>query len=667
MRRQGTLGRFWGAKSYGFIYPVGESSGLGIYVHASQIKGVEQVQLGMRLEYTEGHDSRGRPLATNVTTPKPFLSVEDDLRSSIIEKKQKQKQGHPFGGSSHGAGSEQRLVDFVVTQLQANGSMVISKLAAPLYQLHPEVKAKVAAAGGLRQWLGSRLAGRVQFADHGSGLWTVQLSRAKDVGLSGQRSSAGPKRSQVEAAAPSQHSHPRGSSSDGDGSSAAKRARTEPPPSASATGRVQLGGGSTGVSGQDQQFGQNAIAKRLERFGGSAGSGSGKATARTEPPLQQAQQRSTAAAERRYDTDGAGGRQLYTKAEFIEEYGGTREWEQAAREQPQPQQNRGTDAKVWRQGGGSSNGDGSNTAGKRKRDEPASSGAARPMSKSEGKRRMPAEPTARAPRPVASADGTVVMEMTVEGAAIAENKALEVSRKSGCRLLQRSTLELRRSLARNKQGMPICGSNPGPKSSACATHSFGPHVGTGRGMLALEGHALQLRHAAQLLLGNAKGKKGGPPVLQLAADDDQADWLLGQAGGTLRQLKRGMPKKGSNPGRAGWRRYHSHAPAPVRRRPCGRANDGRPRRRGGGGPAHLAVVRWLRSRSGAALRKGAAPDPRGGARHRRAVAGPRGRAAEARAAQRGGRLKQRGCGRQLVIIGRLIRRRVELSGAAEAR
>jgi hypothetical protein len=39
--------------------------------------------------------------------------------------------------------------------------------------------------------------------------------------------------------------------------------------------------------------------------------------------------------ERRYDDDGGGGQKLYTKAEFVELYGGTTEWQRAAREQQQ--------------------------------------------------------------------------------------------------------------------------------------------------------------------------------------------------------------------------------------------------------------------------------------------------------------------------------------------
>ena len=55
-------------------------------------------------------------------------------------------------------------------------------------------------------------------------------------------------------------------------------------------------------------------------------------------------------------------------------------------------------------------------------------------------------------------------------------------------------------------------------------------------MLALGGTALQLRHAAQLLLKEAKGK-GGVLELQVAADDSQADWVLGKSGGTLQMLR----------------------------------------------------------------------------------------------------------------------------------
>ena len=58
--------------------------------------------------------------------------------------------------------------------------------------------------------------------------------------------------------------------------------------------------------------------------------------------------------------------------------------------------------------------------------------------------------------------------------------------------------------------------------------------------LALRGTALQLRHAAQLLLKDAKGSKGGKsgvPELQLVADNDQAMWISGKSGGTLRRLQ----------------------------------------------------------------------------------------------------------------------------------
>ena len=59
-------------------------------------------------------------------------------------------------------------------------------------------------------------------------------------------------------------------------------------------------------------------------------------------------------------------------------------------------------------------------------------------------------------------------------------------------------------------------------------------------MIALNGTALQLRHAAQLLLKDAKASvkgRSGMLELQVAADDIQAGWVLGKSGGTLQQLR----------------------------------------------------------------------------------------------------------------------------------
>ena len=59
-----------------------------------------------------------------------------------------------------------------------------------------------------------------------------------------------------------------------------------------------------------------------------------------------------AAEERRYDLDG----ELYTRAEFVEEYGGTREWDAAERQAPAPAQGKKGKKAGGGGGGGEANG-----------------------------------------------------------------------------------------------------------------------------------------------------------------------------------------------------------------------------------------------------------------------------------------------------------------------
>ena len=93
--------------------------------------------------------------------------------------------------------------------------------------------------------------------------------------------------------------------------------------------KSRLGGGvavSKNGSGStcqvDGPFGKGAKEKRGERFGISTGASSSSRLAASNRE------------EKRYDDDGRGGRKLYTKAEFVKEYGSTAEWDAAPRAQP---------------------------------------------------------------------------------------------------------------------------------------------------------------------------------------------------------------------------------------------------------------------------------------------------------------------------------------------
>jgi len=77
----------------------------------------------------------------------------------------------------------------------------------------------------------------------------------------------------------------------------------------------------------DTDGGLYTKAEFVGEYGGTAEWEAAKRQPATEPLPRDAAP--AAPAERRYDTDGG----LYTKAEFIGEYGGTAEWE-AARRQP---------------------------------------------------------------------------------------------------------------------------------------------------------------------------------------------------------------------------------------------------------------------------------------------------------------------------------------------
>ena len=67
------------------------------------------------------------------------------------------------------------------------------------------------------------------------------------------------------------------------------------------------------------------------------------------------------------------------------------------------------------------------------------------------------------------------------------------------------------------------------------------HVVGAKGF-SVRGDALQLRHAAELLLKGATGTKDGVPELHVAANDTQANWILGKDGGKLKELWQKHPR-----------------------------------------------------------------------------------------------------------------------------
>jgi len=119
-----------------------------------------------------------------------------------------------------------------------------------------------------------------------------------------------------------------------------------------------------------------------------------------------------------------------------------------------------------------------------------------PLSKREGKRPMAAQPLTVNP------DGLVAMELSVRGEKEISTRRREmIEQKSGCR----------------QEHM----------------------VGAKR--FSVRGDALQLRHAAELLLKGATGTKNGVPELHVAANDTQANWILGKDGGKLQELWKKHP------------------------------------------------------------------------------------------------------------------------------
>ena len=139
---------------------------------------------------------------------------------------------------------------------------------------------------------------------------------------------------------------------------------------------------------------------------------------------------------------------------------------------------------------------GSSSASQRVTDQAAPNDAF-PLSNRQGKQKMAME------RPIRLPNGLVAMELSVRGEkGISMQRREMIERKSGCRW------------ERSVQGMHF----------------------------SLSGTALQLRHAAELLLNGAKGiksTKGGKPLpeLQVAANDSQAEWVTGKRGETLLELR----------------------------------------------------------------------------------------------------------------------------------
>ena len=138
-----------------------------------------------------------------------------------------------------------------------------------------------------------------------------------------------------------------------------------------------------------------------------------------------------------------------------------------------------------------------------------------PLSNRKGKQKMAME------RPIRLPNGLVAMELSVRGEkGISMQRREMIEQKSGCRR------------ERSVQGMHF----------------------------SVSGTALQLRHAAELLLNGAKGIKGTKggkllPELQVAANDSQAEWVTGKRG--RRYWSSGRSTRASSLrcfGSTGWRK-----------------------------------------------------------------------------------------------------------------
>ena len=521
------------ARGFGFITPdVGAND---IFVHAGSLQTAEGIATGTRVEYTEFFDARQPSAKALVARDVVALA----LRRTWSQKRQRQDLPSHVGGVGASSGAEQsldqRLASFVESQLQKHGldGRTNTQLATALYKSYVEARAHVSAAGGMRKWLESSLGRRIKVTSHPTGQDLVQLAHSlserdrnrlgargagkapavhhrapgvqelrdrkldsslDEIVASARSQAVGlqvrpleeimeEKRKQAREITVEKESRLGGRvavSSNGSGSTSAKRLRTDPAASSSASGKRHAAASAPEEKRYDDdgRGGQKLYTKAefVELYGGHA---EWNAANRPPPPRAQpvapASPRAGAGAplERRYDDDGRGGRKLYTKAEFFKEYGGTAEWQRAAREQQQ-QLSIGLVSR--------------SSASRQTLDSKASQGlqsAARPLSKREGKRPVQAE----------SANGLVVMEFELQ---VSAHKRQLIADKSGCNLVHTTV----------------------------------------RGHFSVQGNARQLRHAADLLLKDAKGAKGGAPELRVAADDTQAGWVLGKRGGTLQKLQK---------------------------------------------------------------------------------------------------------------------------------
>ena len=282
----------------------------------------------------------------------------------------------------------------------------------------------------------------------------------------------------------------------------AKRMRSAPTAVMPPKPPVQVGGCNSRADGRaDGPMRKDAKERQAERFGGDSGVSSSTSLAASDRE------------EMRYDTDGG----CYTKAAFVEFYGefGSARWLRAEREQQQQRlggaagsqssqaQLLGTalvaahplSVKIKRLGHGDNVGSNGSPGGQGA----ALTSPTPRLSNRQGKRPMQLEPAASPKQLASPADGRVAMELALRnGMQLPHHKRDLIAQRSKC-CLQRSAW--------------------------------------GSGMLALYGTSLQLRHATQLLLTDAKGAKGGTPELHVAVDEQKARWVLGNGGGTLQQLK----------------------------------------------------------------------------------------------------------------------------------
>ena len=530
VRSQGTLRRWFKGKGYGFI-DFGSDS---IFVHVSDVQGVEEQELddaslskeGICLEFTKEFDeAKGKAIAKNVTRP-------SDLRSRMKER---------LAGGSGGAGQAQApssaaLVSEV--RVRTFEGQMAEKHKDPGVASHARPKASSDGDNDPQFGLGAMLKRKERFGQASS---STKVERAQELAEEKAKRAArfGLSKVVVDSSSGAKTA-PVNESRSLEELSAAKskslsRASVPLQARSSASSGVQAHASST----EDPHCGEGAMLKRAERFGCSKVDGSGKMAQVTaaapsgigsssgsgitmlSEPIKRSTSGRSSLDQRladfvvaRMQEQGSGSTeplpqlasQLYKFEEqakpHIRAKGGALRWCQGRPElRVFPSGHRGVAGctvglappshRVKRSSTEPAASDGTKRArvdsGKSLTDRTGSTGTT-PLSKREGKRPMAAQPLTVNP------DGLVAMELSVRGEKEISTRRREmIEQKSGCRQ---------------------------------------EHV-VGAKRFSVRGTALQLRHAAELLLKGATGTKDGVPELHVAANDDQAIWISGKDGGKL--------------------------------------------------------------------------------------------------------------------------------------